>query len=818
LWPSISYDGRIIVFEHNFAIWKFDTVSNQASEVKITRRGVPSGPASDHLTLTTQIQEMQLSPDGKKVAFITHGEVFAASAKDGGDAFRITNTVAGESQLNWSPDSRRILYVSDRDGTPHLFSYDFITSTESQLTSGASSDTTPRFSPDGKLIGFVRDSRELRVMDAKTKADRVVASGTFERQPFVSERPFVWSPDGRWLAYLGLSGKLFRNVNVVAVDGGESRPISFLANSSSGTLSWSPDGTFILFDTGQRTEQFRVARVDLIPRTPHFREDLFRDLFKDEVPRPNQRPQEQPKESAAAPAPEDQKKADEQKKSKPTEIVFDDIRRRLSLLPLGVDVDSQLLSPDGKTLVVIADAGGQRNLYSYSLDDLAREPAVTKQLTSTASFKRNAQFSPDGKEVFFIEGGRINVVTLENRQVRPIAITAEMDADFTLEKMEAFHEAWAYLRDNFFDSKLHGVNWDAVRAEYEPRIAGARSPDEERRLLNLMVGELNASHMGVFGTNPAAQSLPSGRLGVSFEEREFESAGRLRVTSVLPLGPAALAEIKPGEYLVAVDGTAIGAHSNLDELLMSKVGRRVVLTVAAGADGTGRREVAVRPVSIGTEKGLLYRNWVEERRAYVSRISNGKIGYVHMIDMGEGSLSQLYVDLDAENHSKDGVVIDIRNNNGGFVNAYALDVFSRRPYMTMTPRDQSATPARTALGQRALEAPTVLVTNQHSLSDAEDFTEGYRALKLGKVVGEPTAGWIIYTTGVGLIDGSVLRIPFTRITGSDGTDMELHPRSVDVLVVRPIGESYTGRDSQLDAAVHELLKQIGGSDRSSSGK
>ena len=155
-------------------------------------------------------------------------------------------------------------------------------------------------------------------------------------------------------------------------------------------------------------------------------------------------------------------------------------------------------------------------------------------------------------------------------------------------------------------------------------------------------------------------------------------------------------------------------------------------------------------------------------------------------------------------------MIDVRNNNGGFVNAYALDVFSRKPYLTMTPRGFGSVPARTALGQRSLEAPTILVTNQHSLSDAEDFTEGYRTMKLGKVVGEPTAGWIIYTSGAQLIDGSSLRIPFIKITASDGTLMELKPRAVDVPVVRPIGESYTGSDSQLDAAVRELLKQMGG--------
>jgi len=204
----------------------------------------------------------------------------------------------------------------------------------------------------------------------------------------------------------------------------------------------------------------------------------------------------------------------------------------------------------------------------------------------------------------------------------------------------------------------------------------------------------------------------------------------------------------------------------------------------------------------------IYRKWVEDNRAYVAKVSNNRLGYVHVRDMSEQALTQLYLDLDEQNRARDGVVIDIRNNNGGFVNAYALDVLTRRPYLTMTNRNGPAAPARTALGQRSLELPTILVVNQHSLSDAEDFTEGYRTLKLGKVVGEPTAGWIIYTGSVTLIDGTVMRMPSTVIRGADGKVMENNPRPVDVAVSRPIGESYTGKDSQLDVAVKELIAQI----------
>src|SRR5262245_26376145 len=157
---------------------------------------------------------------------------------------------------------------------------------------------------------------------------------------------------------------------------------------------------------------------------------------------------------------------------------------------------------------------------------------------------------------------------------------------------------------------------------------------------------------------------------------------------------------------------------------------------------------------------------------------------------------------------KQGIVIDVRNNNGGFVNVYAIDVLARRSYLVMTPRGLPSAPARAQLGQRSLELPTILVTNQHSLSDAEDFTEGYRSLGLGKVVGEPTGGWIIFTSGTELIDGTTLRVPFIRIRAQDGTEMELHPRAVDVPVSRAIGESYRSVDTQLETAVQELMNQI----------
>ena len=241
----------------------------------------------------------------------------------------------------------------------------------------------------------------------------------------------------------------------------------------------------------------------------------------------------------------------------------------------------------------------------------------------------------------------------------------------------------------------------------------------------------------------------------------------------------------------------------------NKVSKRVEIEISNDATPEIKKKVIVKPISTGAEKNLLYRQWVETNRAYVERVSGGKLGYVHLPDMSSNSLSQLYIDLDVQNQSKQGVVVDIRNNNGGFINPYVIDVFARRGYLNMTERGRWTVPGRSNLGQRALERPTILVTNQHSLSDAEDLTEGYRTLKLGKVVGEPTAGWIIFTWNVQTFDGTTVRLPRQKITDNNGQNMELNPRPVDVQITRPIGETLTGKDSQLDTAVRELLNQIG---------
>ena len=882
LYPTVSADGRTIVFERDFGVWKYDVSTGATGPIPIHLRGMVAEPATNRETITKGVSELAVSHDGRKMAVVVRGQVYAAAANGGstgaGSVVRVTHTDAVEARVAWANDDRRLVYTSTRDGPRHLYLYDFATKSETRLTNSAGDDGHPVFSPDDGAVVFARDGRELRAIDfsrrtGKVTGERVLARGlAFERPPFDGgDTPFAWAPRyGDWIACVSAGPKGFRNLYLVPAAGdAPPRQVSYLANAESNSVAWSPDGS-LFFGSGQRTEESQLARVDLTPKTPKFRDDQFGDLFRERPNRtiitypdrtthtrepggdqPTEQPDVHPSQPLPAPRP-----ADETPSVKPatrptvtpptsrpsiavdlptsrptvvrrpialpgtgghTEVNFDDIDQRLSLLPVGMDVDEVAVSPDGKALAFVGTGpgGGRPNIYLYPLDPPAAN-VVPRQLTATTGGKSYLQFvaDPGGLKLYYLEDRVVHSLpVVPGAAVTDSPVSVDVDVDFDTDKMAVFEQAWRDLNENFHDPAFHGVDWAKTRERFAPQIAGARTPTEVRRLLSLMVGELNASHLGV--SAPAEQFQAStGRLGVTFDAAEYARSGRLKIASILPFGPAALVKLDAGQFVVAVDGTPAGRPANLDELLDHKADKEVVLTVSAHPDDAkDRRDVRALTISGATERTIGYRAWVLANRAYVAKASRGRLGYVHLADMTEQEMARLSTDLDAKNEAYDGVVVDVRNNNGGFVNGYAIDIFARRNYLTLQPRGFPAIAGRVALGQRYLGLPTVLVTNRHTLSDGEDFTEGFQALGLGQTVGEPTAGWIIFTSGVSLLDGTQFRIPAQGVLDSHGQPMEMHPRPVQDLIVRQEGEATAGRDSQLDGAVADLLKQLDGRKR-----
>lgn len=829
--PTLSPDGREVLFEREFGIWSVDLFSGEIHPLQIEVPPAASRNPITHHRQSDHLCDLALSPDGKKILFVAHGKLFAdfadKSERPKNDAFPVSDTNARESQPAWHPESALAVYLSDRDGQNELYQYDFVTRQEKRLTHGEAPAYAPKFSPDGRWIAYVRRPDEIRLIDRESGEDR-----PFIRWPIPFVEPlhpsFVWSPDSRWIAFVGRDERFFANAYVQRLGETEAKPVTFLSNIEMGGLLWSPDGRFLIVTTGHHRVEAQVARVELRPPAPRFREEEFAKLFetpaKPEPPRATP-PQNEASELRENPTPEEEKAAEDGEEPKPpepktppepVEIVFDGIRDRLRFLtPVSLHCSSRQISPDGKHLIYVARINGQPNLWSRSLEEERQEePAV--QLTATRGEKGEVWFTPDGKRIYYLDDGRVQMRPFPKGDTKQLELTAAFSVEFHQEKRQIFREAWSLMRDHFYDPEYHGADWPAQFLRFWPAILGASRTEDVHELLNLMVGELRASHLGAGG---GENGNSDGYLGLLFDPRELAARGVLRVAEVLADGPAAvIAEpVRVGEYLVAVDGEPLAAGINLWQRLRHRVGKRVFLALNQRPELEQAREVAVRPISASEHDRLRYREWVRGNTAYVDRVSGGRLGYAHIRAMSFDCYTQLVVDLDTQTHGREGVVVDVRFNGGGYVAPFILDLLQRRSYDRSVFRQGVTTSSVNLAGGRILDRPTVVLTNEHSGSNTEMFSEGYRRLGLGKVVGRPTAGAVIWTWGWQLLDGSWFRLPRIAVRTLTGENLEGAARPVDVDVEQPLGEWHPDptrrRDRQLDAAVEVLLAQIDGSSR-----
>lgn len=787
LWPTFASESGVIVFERDFNLWKFDVNEKRLDSINIVLKGAANRPEINFEKLNNDFRNLTVSPDGSKAVFVARGKLFATDTKKGGEAIRFTSSTAIESNPLWSRDSKKVYFTTFDASGNKLYEYDFTAKQQKEIQVQHGDLSSLVLSPEGSRIAYLRNNKQLVVLSLDNKKEQVLYNGFFGRMSFSTNKNLSWSPDGDWIAFAKYDDQAIRNIAVIPSKGGEAKPISYLANSFGGGPDWSADGRYVYFSTSQRTEQVRLAQIDLSPKNTPFQEDEFYKLFQEEDQRRKQR---------------DDKIEDSLK----VKINFDNVNSRLKFMPFDASISDYVISDDGKKMAFTTRQLGQHALYLFAIS--GEEDKEKPRLLNVSNESKSAlQFTRDGNQLFFMQNGRINHINLSGTNYGPVplAVTASMEVDFEQEKRLLVYQAWDIVNRGFYDDQFHGVDWAETLQTYQALVEHVQTSDELRRVLNLMVGELNSSHMGV--SAPASSNVLTARLGIDFDSKIYSSEGKFVIKNIIPNGPASMQEgITTGDQLISLNGKVLKHDDNLQMLLENKIGRKLDLEIKKTSGA--KKEFSISPITLAQEKQLRYRQWVETQKNYVDRESKGRLGYVHMLNMSAEALEQLYLDISSQTLAKEGVIIDIRNNNGGFVNAYALDVFARKPYLNMTGRDMPEAPARLQLGQRALQKPTVLVINQHSLSDAEDFTEGYKALGLGKVIGEPTAGWIIFTSAAQLLDGSNIRLPFSKITDNKGENMELNPRQPDIYSHRNMGESYGIHSAQLDEAMRELLKEL----------
>ncbi|MHC5081759.1 MAG: S41 family peptidase, partial [Planctomycetota bacterium] len=386
---------------------------------------------------------------------------------------------------------------------------------------------------------------------------------------------------------------------------------------------------------------------------------------------------------------------------------------------------------------------------------------------------------------------------------KPVNFTAKLAVDIGAERLQAFQEAWKSIKDAFYDPKLHGVNWEAVKKRYEPVVKSVRTTEELNSLIERMLGELKASHMGVWGgPYPKVRNATAstGYLGWILVP---DAKGKFRVDQVLAGGPADKVWIRKGDYVFEVAGKRLTKATNLARVLNGKAGRAVPVRVGPTPSRDDSRVIPITPLDWRRIRGVQYKNWLDKRKGMVKKAGR-KLGYIHLRGMGSRDLDQFKKAISGRLAKTDGLLLDVRNNGGGNIHQELLDILTRKPFGAYHPRGGKKT------YQPALyyTKPVVVLINERSFSDAEVFPYGFKALKRGTVVGVPTNGGVIGTGATTLINGATLRLPRVGWYTLEGENLEGLGVKPDILVEETPEDRRLDRDPQLTRAIRVLKSEI----------
>ncbi len=775
LYPSMSCDGRFIVYEHDFSLWILPTGGGEPKRLTIYAPSDEQQNRLQRLNLTSQASEFALSPDGKQIAFVVRGEIFVVSAEKGGEAKRITDHPYRDFDIDWSPDGRKLAFISERDGNREVYIVDVQTRKLKRLTNTPeASESNPKWSPTGNYVAFIRNpfGKQICWVDVNTGEEKVVIEG-----PLIGE--FAWSPDSRWICFNRRnSANNVTDLYIVPWNGGE--PVNVTRQPYwNESILWTKDGKHILF-RGNRTEDNT-------------------DIFVLPLERPKEKLEEEERERGRRA--EEEKKVKEGEKNLPeVKIDFTDIHKRIRRLTMTTfDEGSFAVTPDSKTVIFVASPVDQPEIWSIPIEG----GSMTRLISGVSASQ--LQFSPDGNRLYFLStGGTVRYLVRPANTIGSVNFTARLVVDRTVELQHMFDEGWRLLKEQFYDEKMHGVDWEAMREKYRPLIEHVALKEDFYALVSMMLGELNASHLGIGGSTVSGPS--TAYLGVWFDP-EHKGPG-VKIAEVLKNSPADRegSKLNVGEFILAIDGVDVSNNEQIWETLADKSGRVVELLVNDKPKKEGARTVKIKPIDQRQWSDLVYEVWVEKRKQMVDEWSGGRIGYIHIRAMSQSELRkferEFYADVVGK---KDALIIDVRFNRGGHIHDELLSILKRRLYAL---RQYRGTPPFTQPFQ-VWQKPTIVLINEFSASDAEIFPKAFRDLGLGKLVGVPTYGGVIGTFNVTLIDGmTFFRVPVTGWRTLDGVNLENYGVKPDIFVEHSPEHNANGIDLQLETAVKELLKAI----------
>ena len=810
VFPALSRDGSTIVFRRLFDLYVFRPGKNQPPKKLELKLDGDQAFEPTVRRLLTKATDVTFTADGLEMAFVAGGDLWVMDTTLK-EPRQVTATTEEESNPLFSPDGKSILLVANRDGQADIYRAQRADDknywwqnekfTLTRLTEDAEVESKLRFTPDGKHFAYVRGRGDLWLADADGKNGRRLVAG-------FDSPEYDFSPDGKWIVYAHYDDDFNRDIWLEPVDGAR-EPFNLSRHPDDDSRPvWSPDGKAIAFvgrrmadetdiyyvwlQAGDRDKSSRSRRV----------EQALEKINKVRKPTAS-------KTSAAS-------KAKAAKLSQ-TKIDFEGIHERLRRISVANSAEGGLFwSPDSKKLAATATVAGKRGTYTFDFPT-----ASTPKLLSTTVVS-NPHWLKKNNTIVGLADGVPSALSATGTKIS-YAFRAQQSFDKGARYRAAFDLCWRSMRDWWYDERLGNRNWDEVHRKYVDAAAAAPDASTFSTVVSLLLGELNGSHLG-FSASRAAVANPeaawkdtTAHLGMRFEAA-YKGPG-LKVRDVLPRGPADRegSRLNAGDVVLSIDGTAVDPAFDLTQVLNGRLDRDIRLRARSaaggekknGTDTAGEREVTLRPISYSVARGLLYNKWTVDSRARVDEISGGKLGYLHIRAMNQSSFLQFERELYSAGYGKDGLVIDVRENGGGFTTDHLLTTLTQPQHAVTVPRGGGQGYPQSRMIYATWNKPIVVLCNQNSFSNAEIFSHAVKSLGRGKVVGVPTAGGVISTGAVRIMDVGLLRRPFRGwFVRTTGQDMELNGAVPHVVVWPQPGDLPAGKDAQLDRAVKVLQTDV----------
>ncbi len=769
--------------------------------------------------ITSGADEFQVSPNGKEVAFIVHGEVFVTSIEYGATK-QITATSVQERNLSFSPEGDKLLYSSERNESWNIYEaslgreedkyfYNATIINEKVIISSTAEEFQPQFSPDGKEIAYLEERTTVKVYNVASKQSRTVLAGDLNYSYSDGDQYFTWSPDSKWLlvqyfdaerwntdiGLLNVSSKEILNLTESGYNNYGAKfamegEMVYWATDKQGFRShgsWgSEDDVYAIFLTSDTYNKFTLSKADYALWKEEQKEEEKKNDSKDT--------DKKSKKKKNAEKDEDSKKVTALKIERAN---LND--RKVRLTNFSSHLADFLVNEDGEEMVFISRFDKGYDMWSTKFRE-----KKTKVLAKLGSSPSKLEFDKDQENVFYLNRGKISKVNLKDGKIKGISFSSEMTLDKGAERAYMFEHSWRQFKKKFYLENLHGVDWDMYKKNYQAFLPYINNGYDFAEMLSEMLGEVNASHTGS-GYRLARSGGDKTATFAAYYDDTYTANG-LKITEIIDKSPLITksGKIKAGVVIEKINGKSIVQDANYYKLLNRKAGEKLLLSFY-NPSNSQRWDEVVKPISLRQENRLLYERWIKTREEKIDQLSNGQLGYVHVKGMNSASFREVFEKVLGKHNKKKALIVDTRFNGGGWLHDDLATFLDGKRYMSFEPRGQKN------MGGEPLnkwQKPSCVLMSESNYSDAHMFPYTYKALGIGKLVGMPVPGTGTAVWWETMLDGDTyFGIPQIGMRTGDGKLMENTQLEPDVKVDNTWNNVVNGEDEQLEAAVKLLLEE-----------